>query len=60
MGNEEQRYEKSLKRMSLLYLRTGERASYEASEDHKRQVLSVVSELAQRLQEEGEWQPRCG
>lgn len=35
----EQRYERSLKRMSLLYLRTGERVSYEASEDHKQQVV---------------------
>ena len=55
-----QRYGRSLKRMSLLYLRTGERVSYEASEEHKHQVNSVISELAQRLREESEWQPRCG
>ena len=56
----EQRYGQSLKRMSLLYLRTGERVSYEASEAHKQQVNSVISELAQRLREESEWQPKCG
>ena len=54
-----QRYGRSLKRMSLLYLRTGERVSYEASEEHKQQVTSVISELAQGLREESEWQP-CG
>ena len=56
----EQRYGRSLKRMSLLYLRTGERVSYEASEEHKQQVNSVISELALRLREESEWQPNCG
>ena len=56
----EQCYGRSLKRMSLLYLRTGERVSYEASEEHKRQVTSVISELSQRLREEVEWEPRCG
>ena len=56
----EQRYGRSLKRMSLLYLRTGERVSYEASAAHKQQVHSVISELAQGLREEREWQPKCG
>ncbi len=56
----EQRYGQSLKRMSLLYLRTGKRVSYEASEEHKQQVTVVISELAQGLREEHEWQPRCG
>ena len=56
----EQRYGRSLKRMSLLYLRTGKRVSYEASEAHKQQVNLVISELAQRLLEESEWQPKCG
>lgn len=56
----EQRYGRSLKRMSLLYLRTGERVSYEVSEKHKYQVNAVISELAQRLREEHEWQPSCG
>ena len=45
---------RSLKRMSQLPLRTGERVSYEASEAHKQQVRSVASELAQRLRKERE------
>lgn len=56
----EQRYGQALKRMSLLYLRTGERVSYDASEVHKEHVSSVISELSQRLLEESEWLPKCG
>ena len=56
----EQRYRRSLKKMTLLYLRTGDRISYEANEAHKQQVEAVINELAQRLREEQEWQPRCG
>ena len=46
--------------LSLLFLRTGDRVSYEASEAHKQQVQTVIGELAQRLREECEWQPQCG
>jgi putative RecB family exonuclease len=56
----EQHYEKALRRMSLLYLRTGERVVYEATPDHKRQVEQVIGELALKLREEEEWQPKCG
>lgn len=56
----EQHYGRSLRKLSLLFLRTGERISYEASEEHKQQVQAVISELAQRLREECEWQPLCG
>ena len=56
----EQRYGRSLQKMTLLFLRTGERISFEANEAHKQQVQAVISGLAQRLREEGEWQARCG
>ena len=56
----EQRYGRSLQKMTLLFLRTGDRISYEATEDHRQHVQSVTGELAQRLREESEWQPRCG
>ena len=56
----EQRYGRSLQKMTLLFLRTGDRASYEATEAHKQQVQAVVGELAQRLREEDEWQAQCG
>ena len=56
----EQHYGRSLKRMSLLYLRTGERVSYQVSKASRQQVESVVSEMAQRLLGVDEWNPRCG
>ncbi|MEL6353546.1 MAG: PD-(D/E)XK nuclease family protein [Cyanobacteria bacterium J06627_28] len=56
----EQCYERSLKRMTLLFLRTGERVTYEATDDHRQQVQSVINELAQRLRGENEWEQRCG
>ena len=56
----EQCYGRSLKKMTLLYLRTGERLTYEATDEHRVQVQGVVAELAQRLREEDDWQPRCG
>ena len=56
----EQRYGRSLRKMTLLFLRTGDRISYEANEAHKQQVQAVIGELAQRLRGETEWQPQCG
>ncbi|MEM9944885.1 MAG: hypothetical protein AAF810_02345 [Cyanobacteria bacterium P01_D01_bin.36] len=46
--------------MTLLFLRTGDRVSYEANEAHKQQVQAVIGELTQRLREEENWQPRFG
>ncbi|NEQ53605.1 MAG: PD-(D/E)XK nuclease family protein, partial [Leptolyngbya sp. SIO3F4] len=56
----EQRYGKLLRRMSLLFLRTGERVTYEVTYEHRRQVETVIGELALRLREEEAWQPSCG
>ena len=56
----EQCYRRSLKRMTLLFLRTGERVTYEATDKHREQVQVVVDELAQRLLDRNEWEPRCG
>ena len=55
----EQHYGRSLKRMTLLFLRTGERVTYEATDAHRQQVQVVIDELAQRLLEEDEWESRC-
>ncbi|ESA32472.1 family exonuclease [Leptolyngbya sp. Heron Island J] len=42
----EQRYGKLLRRMSLLFLRTGGRVTYEVTYEHRRQVEAVIGELA--------------
>ena len=46
--------------MSLLFLRTGERVTYEVTYEHRRQVETVIDELALRLLDEEDWQPQCG
>ena len=56
----EQRYGKLLRRMSLLFLRTGERVTYEVTYEHRRQVEAVIGDLALRLLDEEDWQPQCG
>ncbi|MEM1241540.1 MAG: PD-(D/E)XK nuclease family protein [Cyanobacteria bacterium P01_H01_bin.26] len=56
----EQRYGKLLRQMSLLFLRTGERVTYEVTYEHRRQVEAVIGELALRLLDEEDWQPQCG
>ena len=56
----EQRYRQSLKRLSLLYLRTGEKISFEASACHKQQVEATISELAWRLRTDSDWEPTPG
>jgi putative RecB family exonuclease len=56
----EQRYQRSLKRMSLLYLRTGEKICFEATPDHRRHVETVISELAVELRRDRRWQPFPG
>lgn len=56
----EQRYDQALRSMSLLFLRRGERVTFEASVEHKRQVEAVVGQLALKLRQEEDWQPQCG
>jgi putative RecB family exonuclease len=56
----EQRYRKSLKRMSLIYLRTGDVISYDATLAHRQHVESVIGDLALQLRHDRRWQPFPG
>ncbi|MEB3339029.1 MAG: PD-(D/E)XK nuclease family protein [Leptolyngbyaceae bacterium] len=56
----EQKYHQSLKRLSLLYLRTAEKISFEATPEHKQQVQATISELACRLRTDQAWEPTPG
>jgi putative RecB family exonuclease len=56
----EQRYRRSLKRLSLLYLRTGEKISFEATPEHRNQVEAVIGDLALQLRQEQNWLPFPG
>lgn len=56
----EQRYRRNLKRLSLLYLRSGEKISFEASSVHRDRVASVISDLAVELRRDRRWLPFPG
>ncbi|MEL6321846.1 MAG: PD-(D/E)XK nuclease family protein [Cyanobacteria bacterium J06626_14] len=56
----EQRYQRSLKRLSLIYLRTGDTVSFDATPSHKQQVQSLIGELAVQLRHDRRWTPFPG
>ncbi|MBE9013922.1 PD-(D/E)XK nuclease family protein [Pseudanabaenaceae cyanobacterium LEGE 13415] len=56
----EQTYQQSLKYLTLLYLRTGEKVRYRATRRHKKQVQAVISDLAVRLRHDETWEPTPG
>ncbi|HEY9629272.1 MAG: PD-(D/E)XK nuclease family protein [Oscillatoriophycideae cyanobacterium NC_groundwater_1537_Pr4_S-0.65um_50_18] len=56
----EQRYQKNLKQLSLLYLRTGEKICFPASVEHRQRVEAVISDLAVELRQDQRWLPFPG
>jgi len=56
----EQRYHRSLKRLSLIYLRSSEKVSYEVTPEHQEHVQQVISELAVQLRYDRQWAPYPG
>jgi len=56
----EQRYRQSLRKLSLIYLRTGEKISFDATPEHKQLVETVTGKIAWQLRMDCEWQPKPG
>lgn len=56
----EQRYRRSLKRLSLIYLRTGDKVCFEATPFHKERVKTIIGELAMQLRHDQKWKPFPG
>ncbi len=56
----EQRYQCSLKRLSLIYLRTGDKVSFEATPFHRERVKTLVEEMAIQLRHDQKWKPFPG
>ena len=56
----EQHYPQALRRLSLLYLRTGKKVSFGASREHKRRVETIISDLALQLRADQTWRPKLG
>jgi putative RecB family exonuclease len=55
-----QQYGKSLVCLSLIYLRSGEKISFEVTPDHQQQVEAKIRELANLLLTEEQWHPKTG
>lgn len=56
----EQRYRQSLRKLSLIYLRTGEKVSFDATPEHKQLVETVIGKIAWQLRTDCEWKPQPG
>lgn len=56
----EQTYHQALKRLSLIYLRVGQRVTYEVTPKHQQQVKALITDLALKLRADKEWQPQTG
>ena len=56
----EQRYQRGLKRLSLLYLRSGEKICFEATPKHRKRVQELIGDLAMELRRDQCWHPFPG
>ena len=56
----EQRYRQCLKRISLLYLRTAEKLSFDVTMSHKQRVEAIIGKLALQLRADELWEPSLG
>ncbi len=56
----EQTYQQSLKYLSLVFLRTGEKIQYRATQRHRRLAKRTIAQLAMQLRQDNVWQPNPG
>jgi putative RecB family exonuclease len=55
-----QRYDRGLKRLTILYLRTGDQVSFDVTPNHQQQVEAIIGELALQLRQDRRWLPFPG
>jgi putative RecB family exonuclease len=56
----EQVYQQSLKRLTLLFLRTGDCIHFDVTAAHQEQVRSLIADLALKLRSDEQWEPCVG
>lgn len=56
----EQTYRQSLKYLSLLFLRTGEKIQFQAAQEHQEEVQEIIGDLAVQLRHDRGWEPKQG
>ncbi|PZD71039.1 hypothetical protein C1752_08481 [Acaryochloris thomasi RCC1774] len=55
-----QTYQQALKKLSLIYLRTGRKVTYQVTPEHRKESKRLIEKLAVSLQKENEWRPQEG
>ncbi len=55
-----QTYQQALQKLSLIYLRTGKKVTYEVTPEHRKESKRLIEKLAVSLQKEDEWRPKEG
>ncbi|PZD70468.1 hypothetical protein C1752_12039 [Acaryochloris thomasi RCC1774] len=53
-------YGQALRKLSLIYLRSGEKKPYEVTPEHRRESQRLIENLAMQLHREEEWRPQEG
>ncbi|MGF1535943.1 MAG: RecB family exonuclease [Elainellaceae cyanobacterium] len=56
----EQRYQRQLRQLSIIYLRTGDKVSFSATPFHRERVKTLVGDIAMQLRHDRHWQPFPG
>ena len=56
----EQIYPEALETLSLIYLRQGQKVSFDVTPDHHQQVRELIGDIAVKLRADDEWKPEVG
>lgn len=56
----QQIYGEALTKLSLIYMRTGEKYSYDVTPEHRQESRKLIEQLALQLRCDEEWQPKKG
>lgn len=56
----EKTYQKALQKLSLIYLRQGQKITFDVTPDHHQQVRELIGDLAVKLRADQEWEPEVG
>ncbi|KAI9129378.1 PD-(D/E)XK nuclease family protein [Acaryochloris sp. CCMEE 5410] len=56
----EQTYHKALQKLSLIYLRQGQKITFDVTPEHHQQVRELIGDMALKLRADQDWEPEEG
>ncbi|UJB73140.1 PD-(D/E)XK nuclease family protein (plasmid) [Acaryochloris sp. 'Moss Beach'] len=56
----EQTYQKALQKLSLIYLRQGQKITFDVTPEHHQQVRELIGDMALKLRADQDWEPDVG